>query len=196
MTFELMTALLMYCFATSITPGPNNIMLMNSVANFTYKSTIPHMLGVNLGFTFMVLLVGLGIMKLFDAYPLSYKILNVVSIAYLVYLALKIALSNSAISDKLKAGKPLSFIQAVMFQWVNPKAWTMAVTAISVYAPSQSIEAVIYVTIAFSLVNLPCINCWMLIGQKLKKWLSNQIRLRVFNVSMAILLLLSLLPAV
>lgn len=194
MNYEILTALTLFAFVSSITPGPNNIMLMNSGANFGFKLTLRHTLGVAIGFTLMIVLVGLGIMKVFEYFPASYQILKVLSIAYLLYLASKIAFSTSAIKNKSKRSTPLTFIQAAMFQWVNPKAWTMALTAISVYAPTQSIYAVLFVAIIFGLVNLPCICAWVVLGQKIKIFLTNQHRLRVFNISMALLLILSLYP--
>lgn len=194
MNVELLTALAIFAFVSSITPGPNNIMLMNSGANFGFKRTLPHALGVGVGFTIMVALVGLGIMQLFDAFPISYQILKVLSVVYLLYLALKIALSNSSIEPGKTDAKPFSFMQAAMFQWVNPKAWTMALTAISVYAPSKSLTAVLIVAIIFGLVNFPCISGWIVLGKKMQIFLTNKKRLRLFNHVMAALLVLSLYP--
>ena len=85
-------------------------------------------------------------------------------------------------------------MQAAMFQWVNPKAWTMALTAISVYAPTKSLGAVLFVSLVFGLVNFPCISGWVVLGQKMQVFLTNKKRLRVFNGSMAALLVLSLYP--
>src|SRR6056297_1783710 len=91
MTIDLLTALLAFAFVTVITPGPNNLMLMASGANFGFRRTVPHMMGICLGFPAMVLLVGLGVMQVFDAWPASYTILKALSIAYLLYLAWRIA---------------------------------------------------------------------------------------------------------
>jgi len=195
MTFEILTALTIFAFVSSITPGPNNLMLMNSGANFGFKQTIPHMLGVGLGFTFMVLLVGLGVIQLFDRFPMSYDILKVLSIVYLVYLAFKIATSTGSIEQKSSTSTPFTFAQAALFQWVNPKAWTMALTSISIYAPSKSFTAVLVVAIVFGIVNLPCISSWIMLGQKIQVILTDQKRLRIFNITMALLLILSLYPA-
>jgi threonine/homoserine/homoserine lactone efflux protein len=169
-------------------------MLMASGANFGFRRTLPHLLGVGLGFTLMVVLVGLGIMQLFDLYPLSYQVLKVLSVAYLLYLAYKIAVSGAASENRSARGNPMTFLQAVLFQWVNPKAWTMALTAISVYAPSKSVMAVVLVAMIFGAVNLPCISSWTALGQKMQNYLTNQKRLRLFNFSMATLLVLSLYP--
>lgn len=194
MNVELLTALAAFAFVSSITPGPNNLMLMTSGTNFGFKQTVPHMLGVGLGFTFMVVLVGLGIMQIFDLYPVSYQILKVLSVAYLVYLAFKIA-KTSEINESTAQKRPMTFIQAALFQWVNPKAWTMAVTAISVYAPTKEMVAVLIVAGVFGLVNLPCICSWITLGQKIKHLLASERSLKYFNYSMAALLLLSVVPA-
>ena len=195
MNFEVLSALIIFAFVSSITPGPNNLMLMNSGANFGFKKTIPHLLGVGIGFTLMIALVGLGVIELFDAIPLSYEILKVLSIVYLLYLAFKIASSTGNLEQKSSSAKPFTFIQAALFQWVNPKAWTMALTSISIYAPSNSMSAVLLVAIVFGIVNLPCISSWIVLGQKIQVLLTDQKRLRAFNISMATLLILSLYPA-
>ena len=194
MSIEILTALAIFALVSSITPGPNNIMLMNSGANFGFKRTIPHALGVSIGFTVMVALVGIGIMQLFDAWPLSYQILKVLSVVYLLYLASKIAMSDAAEKSAKGKSKPFTFTQAAMFQWVNPKAWTMALTAISVYAPSKNLTAVLFVAITFGLVNLPCISGWVALGEKMQIFLNNKQRLKIFNIVMASLLVLSLYP--
>ena len=197
MPFELLTGLALFSFVSSITPGPNNLMLMASGANFGFRRTLPHMLGVGLGFTGMVTLVGLGLVGLFEAYPLSYDILKVVSVVYLVYLAWKIATSAAPAGSEVEQGgegKPITFLQAVLFQWVNPKAWTMALTALTVYAPSQNFGAVLLVAAVFGLINLPCVGCWTLLGQQLQRLLTSRRRLVIFNVSMAVLLVASLYP--
>ena len=197
MTFELLTGLALFSFVSSITPGPNNLMLMASGANFGFRRTLPHMLGVGLGFTAMVTLVGLGLVGLFEAYPLSYEVLKVVSVVYLVYLAWKIATSAAPAGTEASVetqGKPITFIQAVLFQWVNPKAWTMALTALTVYAPSQNLPAVILVAVVFGAINLPCVSSWTLLGQQLQRLLTSRRRLVIFNVSMAVLLVASLYP--
>ncbi len=197
MTVELFTGLALFSFVSSITPGPNNLMLMASGANFGFRRTLPHMLGVGLGFTAMVTLVGLGLVGLFEAYPLSYEVLKLVSVVYLVYLAWKIATSAAPAGTEVSAdtqGKPITFIQAVLFQWVNPKAWTMALTALTVYAPSQNFLSVLLVAVVFGGINLPCVSLWTLLGQQLQRLLTSRRRLVVFNVSMAVLLVVSLYP--
>ncbi|MEM8977490.1 MAG: LysE family translocator, partial [Pseudomonadota bacterium] len=138
MTIDQIIALAAFALVTSITPGPNNLMLMASGANYGFHRTIPHMLGIGLGFVLMVMLVGLGVIQVFDAYPLAYTLLKIVSMAYLLYLAWKIATSSPP-SEAGETGRPITFLQAALFQWINPKAWAMALTAISVYTPSQTL---------------------------------------------------------
>jgi threonine/homoserine/homoserine lactone efflux protein len=194
MTLEIFTALAAFAFVTSITPGPNNMMLLASGANFGFKRTIPHMLGVGIGFVIMAILVGAGLMQLFDAWPTSYLILKVLSAAYMLWLAWKIA--HSASPEGVAAGaKPMTFLQAALFQWVNPKAWTMALTSITLYAPDRDFLAVLWVATVFGAINLPTVSLWTILGQKLRLILSNPARLVAFNWTMAVLLVLSLLPS-
>ena len=194
MTFEILLGLIVFSLVSSITPGPNNLMLMASGANFGFRRSLPHMLGVALGFTFMVLLVGIGLVQVFEAFPVTYTLLKVVSLVYLLYLAWKIANAAPAGGSEAESGAPLTFIQAALFQWVNPKAWTMALTAVSIYSPSQSLAAVAFVAAVFGAVNLPCISVWTSMGLQLQRVLTSPLRLRAFNVLMALLLIGSLYP--
>ncbi|MHA6267408.1 LysE family translocator [Aliiroseovarius sp. CAU 1755] len=195
MSIELLSAFVAFAFVSSITPGPNNLMLMASGANFGFRRSIPHMLGIGIGFTFMIVLVGVGLMTLFDLYPVSYTILKTGSVVYLLWLAWKIA--NAAQPGTGKAGgTPMTFLQAAAFQWVNPKAWAMALTAISVYAPTRGISAVILVALIFGIVNLPSVSVWTMLGQKIRVILTNPVRLRTFNVTMALLLVATLFPVI
>ncbi len=192
MSFEILTALALFALVSSITPGPNNLMLMSSGANFGFKRTMPHLLGVTFGFMFMLALVGLGIMQLFDFFPPSYLILKVFCITYLLYLAFKIATSNA--KQKVSSeSKPLTFIQAALFQWVNPKAWAMALSAVSLYAPDKNLTSVLIVSLVFGLINLPCVSSWTLLGEKLQHLLASPKRLKAFNYLMAILLIASVI---
>jgi threonine/homoserine/homoserine lactone efflux protein len=193
MTYEVLSALILFAFVSSITPGPNNLMLMASGANFGFLRTVPHMLGIGLGFTFMVLMVGAGLMQVFEAIPASHTVLKVLSIAYLLYLAWKIG-NSSPVADQAATGTPMTFLQAAAFQWVNPKAWTMALTAISVYAPDRTGWTIVLVAATFGAVNLPCVSSWTVIGQQMAKLLKSPRRLIAFNWTMAALLVLSIIP--
>ena len=193
MTFELITALVVFAFVSSATPGPNNLMLMASGANFGFARTIPHMLGIAIGFSVMILLVGAGLVQVFDAWPVSYTILKVASVLYMSWLAWKIARASST-AEGDTTGRPMTFLQAAAFQWVNPKAWAMALTALSVYAADATLVAFAVVALVFGAVNLPSITIWTVLGQQMKRFLTNPTRLRLFNWTMAALLMASLYP--
>ena len=193
MTLDILLALAGFAFATSITPGPNNLMLMASGANFGFRRTIPHMLGVGIGFTLMVVLVGAGLVRLFDAWPPAHGLLKAFSVVYLLWLAWRIA-GAAPPRDADAAGKPITFLQAAAFQWVNPKAWAMALTAIGVYAPSQSFATVLAVALVFGAINLPSVSTWTLLGRQMRRFLTSRRRLRAFNAVMAALLVASLWP--
>ncbi|GGH36683.1 Threonine/homoserine/homoserine lactone efflux protein [Cribrihabitans marinus] len=186
---------MLFAFVSSITPGPNNLMLLASGANFGFRRSIPHMLGIGLGFVFMVLMVGVGLIQIFDAYPLSYSVLKVGSVAYLLFLAWKIANAAPARGNTAR-GTPMTFLQAAAFQWVNPKAWAMALTAISAYAPGQTLAAIAAVAIVFGAINLPSVSTWTLLGQQMARLLTNPRRLALFNWTMALLLVASLYPVI
>ena len=193
MTQDLLLALVGFAFATSVTPGPNNMMLLASGANFGLRRTVPHMLGISIGHALMVFLVGLGLAGLFVAEPRLFTGLKVVAVAYMLWLAWKIATAAPPRAGDV-AGKPFTFVQAAAFQWVNPKAWAMALTAVTVYAPGGGIGPTAAVAVVFAMVNLPSVSVWAAAGQGLRRWLDTPGRLRAFNLTMAVLLVLSLWP--
>ena len=193
MTLDLIPALSAFAFVSSITPGPNNLMLMASGANFGFRRTVPHMLGIGIGFSLMVLLVGAGLVQIFDAYPISHQILKVCSVLYLLYLAWKIA-NAAPVRKGEDSGTPMTFLQAAAFQWVNPKAWSMALTAVTVYTPDNTLAAIGLVALVFGAINLPSVSTWTIVGQQMARFLTNTARLRTFNWTMAALLVASLYP--
>ena len=195
MPHDMFIALVTFAFVSSITPGPNNLMLMASGANYGIWRSLPHMLGVGIGFTVMIVGVGTGLAQLFDSHPVSHAALKFVSVIYLLYLAYKIAIATP-INDENKQGRPISFLQAAAFQWINPKAWAMALTAVTAYAPGTSIHAVCLVALVFGAVNLPSISAWTVMGQQMARVLTNRARLTAFNWTMAALLIGSLYPVV
>ncbi|MNM78361.1 Cysteine/O-acetylserine efflux protein [compost metagenome] len=196
MPIELLAAFLMFAFVTSITPGPNNMMLLASGVNFGVRRTLPHMLGISIGFLVLVVAVGLGLNRLFELFPLTYTALRYLGGAYLLYLAWKIANAGAPQgSSTTSGGKPFSFLQAAAFQWVNPKAWIMAIGAITTYTPQQDfIGNVLLIAVLFAVVNLPSVGVWTVAGSLLRHWLEEPIRLRIFNIGMALLLVASLYP--
>jgi threonine/homoserine/homoserine lactone efflux protein len=193
MTYDILSALIGFAFATSITPGPNNMMLLASGANFGLRRTVPHMLGISLGHAFMVFLVGIGLAQIFQRYPQADLILKIAATIYMLWLAWKIANAAPPREGEAK-GRPFTFAQAAAFQWVNPKAWAMALTAVTVYAPNDTVGGMALVAGVFAAVNLPSVSVWAATGQVVRRWLTTRQRLRAFNIGMAVLLVASLWP--
>lgn len=194
MALDTFLALLLFAFTTSITPGPNNMMLFTSGVNFGFRRTIPHMLGIGVGFFVLLIAVGLGLGALLHTVPLLYTALKFAGGAYLVWIAWKIGTSRS-LSERESGAQPMSFISAAAFQWVNPKAWVMAVTAMATYTNEQLyLFSVLLVGLAFAAVNVPSVSTWAGFGSALRDWLSDPVRLKWFNITMAVLLVLSLWP--
>ena len=194
MAHDLLLALILYAFVSSITPGPNNLMLLASGVNFGFRRTVPHMLGIALGFTVMTAIVGLGLAGLFTAWPPARQALTVVSVVYLLWLAWKIAHAAAPSATAPSSGRPMTLVQAAAFQWVNPKAWTMALTAITLYAPDRTLASIALVAAIFGAINLPSVSTWTVLGQQVSRVLSSPARLRAFNWTMAALLVASLIP--
>lgn len=187
-------ALILFAFTTSITPGPNNMMLFASGVNFGFRRTVPHMLGIGAGFLSLLLGVGLGLGAILAAYPPAFIALKIAGGAYLLWIAWKIGTSRTMGEGEAKA-RPMTFLAAAAFQWVNPKAWVMAITAMAVYPDPQHYGlTVAIVSIVFAAVNLPSVSTWAGFGSALRTWLSVPVRLKWFNISMAALLVLSLWP--
>ena len=195
MSLTLFIGLVGFAFASSITPGPNNLMLMASGANYGLRRTVPHMLGVSLGHAFMVFMIGVVLLRVFEAYPVINTILKVAGSAYMIWLAWKIANAVPPEAGDV-TGKPFTFLQAAAFQWVNPKAWIMGITSISVYAPPSMgvVGGAAIVAVIFCAVNFPSVTLWAWMGVQLRRWLGTAHRLRVFNITMAVLLVASLYP--
>lgn len=193
MAYELLPALIGFAFISTMTPGPNNLMLLASGANFGFLRTIPHMLGIGLGFSLMVFLVGVGLMQVFLTFPPLRTVMQVLSIAFLLYLAWKIATAAPP-AEGQATGQPLTFLQAAAFQWVNPKAWAMGMAAVTTYAPGTGFWAALVVAAAFAFSSLFSTTSWTALGQQLRRLLGQPGRLRAFNVTMALLLVATLYP--
>lgn len=194
MTIETFIALLLFAFTTSITPGPNNMMLFASGVNFGFRRTVPHMLGIGAGFLSLLIGVGLGLGALLHSVPLLYTALKFAGGLYLLWIAWKIGTSRS-LTEGSAGASPMTFLGAAAFQWVNPKAWVMAVTAMATYtSEEQYFATVMLVGVAFAAVNLPSVSTWAGFGSALREWLSVPVRLKWFNITMAVLLVVSLWP--
>lgn len=195
MSYETFVALLVYAFVTSITPGPNNFMLLASGVNFGFVRTIPHMCGIGFGFFTLLLGVGFGLGALLVAFPQLHFALKVLGGAYLLYLAWKIATSRKMGSGGEARARPMSFVEASLFQWVNPKAWVMAVTAMALYQDAQNpYWSVLLIGLVFALTNFPSVSTWAAFGVALRGFLSDPVRLKWFNIAMGVMLAATLWP--
>ena len=194
---EFYLATLLFTATASITPGPNNIMIMASGVNFGVRRSIPHVLGICLGFPVMVIALGLGLGTIFENFPILHDIIKVLGVAYLLYLAWLIA-SSSPFEEAASSAMPLRFDQAVLFQWVNPKAWVMATGAISAYTTivGDTLAQVLFIAFAFLITAGPSVMIWLVFGAGLKRYLDNALHNRIFNIIMGLLLVISMLPVI
>jgi len=192
---ELILSLLSFSISMAITPGPNNVMVTASGVNFGYKKTLPHILGITFGFPVMIVLIGLGLGSVFKSLPVIHHILKYIGATYLLYLAWKIA-TFSSFNNNGERNKPFTFWQAVIFQWVNPKAWVIAVGAIAAFTSvgRDVFGEVLLIAFVFCIVCFPCVSLWAFLGTNIKRLLTTDYYRKVFNISMASLLVLSLLP--
>ena len=169
-------------------------MLLTSGVNFGFRRTIPHMFGIAFGFGILLLAVGFGLKEVFEAFPAVQTVIKVLGAIYLLYLAWKIANSGPVEAGE-GGGKPMTFSAASLFQWINPKAWVMAITAMTVYTGQPDfVTSVFIVCASFVIVNFPSVSVWCGFGVGLREFLSDPKKLRVFNISMAVLLVASLWP--
>jgi len=196
LTPDMLAALAAFALVSSITPGPNNLMLMASGTNFGLIRSVPHLLGVSIGFVLMLLVIGAGLGAALEAWPAAMLGLKLLSATYLLYLAWKIATAAPPpAGEGGAASRPLTFMQAAAFQWVNPKAWTMALTAMAVYVPADDrMVGVLVVALVFGAVNLPSVGVWTAAGVQLRRLLHRPKALRAFNITAALLLVGSVYP--
>ncbi|WP_185985056.1 LysE family translocator [Aureimonas mangrovi] len=197
MAYELFLALATFAFVGSVTPGPNNFMLMTSGVNFGFRRTVPHMFGIAFGFCVLLLAVGFGLGALLHAYPALEMAMKIASAAYLAWLAWKIAFSSALGKVEKAQARPMTFMEAAVFQWINPKAWAMALVAMGAYASAESpIVSVLLVAATVTIVGFPSVSIWTGFGMALRRFLEDQRRLRIFNIVMGVLLLLTIWPLV
>lgn len=182
-----------FALSMSASPGPNNVMVTASGANFGFRRTLPHMFGVALGFPVMLLGVGVGFGAVLAIHPQIQTVLQIVGSAYLLVLAWRIARATEAGVGAAMA-RPMSFLEAAAFQWLNPKAWLIAVGALGTYAPAGEPLApnLLVMGVIFTAACLPSVGLWTLIGTGVGHLLSTPRALRAFNITMALLLVASL----
>ncbi len=190
---DLLLPLLTFVVAMTITPGPNNIMITASGANFGFRRTIPHLMGIVIGFPVMTLAIGIGLGELFKTWPIVHTVLKYAGTAYLLYLAYRIATAARG-GEAQSRGRPLTFLEAAAFQWANPKGWMMAVGAISAYTTvggNPFLESLI-IAATFGVIAVPAVGVWAVFGVAVGRLLRSDRALRIFNLTMAALLVASL----
>ncbi len=195
---EYFIPLLILCIVQSGTPGPNNIMLTASGKNFGYIKTIPHMLGVVLGFLSLIVVFGLGLTVIFSKYPIIQFILRIVGSIYLLYLSYRIYTSVN--TEDLSKSKPITFMESSLFQYVNPKGVMMAITTISIYTDhvnfkyiSSFNEGMIYILIAFTISNIIAVITWTSVGVFIGQFIKSVRSIKIFNALMAFFLVLTII---
>ena len=177
-----------YTFVMSITPGPNNVMLTASGANFGFRRTLPHMLGIVFGFVVQLLAVCAGLSALFARWPELQSVLAWVGAAYLVYLGWRLLRAQDAAAGE--APRPVSFLEGAAFQFLNPKAWVMTLTAATLFLPQELswLGRGLYMAGIAEGIGLPCMAVWALFGSSLRGLLAAPRGRRVFNTAMALAL--------
>lgn len=193
---EYYLSIITFTFVAGITPGPNNMMLMTSGLNHGIRKSLPHYFGICVGFPIMVAVIGFGLGALFSKYPSIYTCIKILGISYLFYLSWKIGNAGNPNATK-NVREPLSFIQAAIFQWLNPKAWVIAIGALATFTHRENFNTgVITVTLIYFFVGFICMGFWLKLGQSLQHVLTEGKRIHYFNIAIAVLLVLSILPMV
>ncbi len=188
-------ALILFALASTATPGPNNIMILSSGLNFGIPKSIPHWLGICTGVPVMIITLGLGLDQVFKLIPASFLVLKVIGGAYLVYLAIKIARTNVNGETKQRT-QPMNYIQGALFQWVNPKAWVMCLSAIPAFTVQDQamLPQVLVIAITFLIIGLASVGSWLFAGSQLQRLLKNARQQKIFNMTMRGVLMLSIIP--
>ena len=191
---DVLYALILFCFVSGVTPGPNNIMLMTSGVNFGFRRTLPHLVGVVLGFAAMVALIGLGLDAIFARFPQLMPVMRWAGAAYLLWLAWRIANSGPMREGEVE-GRPLGFLAAAAFQWINPKGWVMAISALTAYSVTDDYTiSVLAVALTYLAIGFPSSGAWVVFGSAMRKALRDPGIARAFNLTMAALLVASIVP--
>jgi threonine/homoserine/homoserine lactone efflux protein len=191
-TTELTFALISFYFVMFVTPGPNNVMLFASGVKYGFKKTIPHIFGIPLGHFFQISLISMGLGFVFQTYPIAQQILKVLGCLYLFFLAYRM-FGSLSIKESKETGRPLRFYEAALFQILNPKAWVVAITAVSVFFPKDEsfLTGLFFLAGIAPLVNLPSISIWVLFGSSIRAFISNPKVKKIVEIVLAILLVLT-----
>jgi threonine/homoserine/homoserine lactone efflux protein len=195
MSPDLLLPLCTFAAVSSITPGPNNTMILASGLNYGFRRSLPHLFGICGGFSFMVFAVGFGLQTVFEQVPMLQLILKYAGAIYLLWLAWKLAHAAPMSTEQAQLSQPMGFWGAAVFQWVNPKAWVMILTAMSAYLPPHAVLLdVALLALVFAVIGIFCVGAWALFGVGMRRFLQDARSVRIFNVTMALLLLASLYP--
>ncbi|WP_087022976.1 LysE family translocator [Thaumasiovibrio subtropicus] len=195
---EYLWSVVVFAVVSSATPGPNNLMVMTSGVNFGVKRSLPLLAGICIGFSFMLFLMGIGLGQVFVMFPNLQLGLKVLGTSYLLYLSWLIASAEGTGSGD-KQTKPLGFLKGAMFQWVNAKAWVVALGAVTAFMQGSDVNYLaqaLLITAVFFIASFPSVGVWLWFGSKMTKLLKSEKQRRAFNISMALLLVWSIYPVV
>jgi len=189
-TTELTFALISFYFVMFVTPGPNNVMLFASGVKYGFKKTIPHVFGIPVGHFFQISSVAIGLGFIFQTYPIIQQILKVCGCAYLFFLAYRM-FGSLSIKESKETGRPLRLYEAALFQILNPKAWMVAITAVSVFFPKDEpfLTGLFFLAGIAPLVNIPSISVWVLFGSSIRRFIENSKVKKIVEIVLAILLI-------
>ena len=196
MTIASLISFSIFALVAAITPGPNNIMLAASGANYGFRRSLPHIIGICVGFSFLVIAAGLGLGSFLHNFPQLFSFLKIMALFFLLYLVWKIGTASSP--EISKNQKPISFQTAALFQWINPKGVTVAISAITAYldAASNIWQALPLIVVIFVLATAISTCVWTFLGAFISEFLANKKQRIIFNITMALALIISMLPAI
>ena len=195
MSPELLLPLCTFAAISSITPGPNNTMMLASGLNYGFMRSLPHLFGIACGFSFMIFATGLGLHVVFEQVPMLQIVLKYGGAIYLLWLAWKLAHAAPMSADQAALSKPMGFWGAAAFQWINPKAWVMSLSALTTYLPQGfGVSDAGLLAGVFGVIGIVCVGCWALFGMAMRRLLQDPRSVRIFNVVMALALVATLYP--
>lgn len=196
MPLDAFISLITLAIAAGWTPGPNNALVASSGARFGFRATLPHVTGIAVGFPVMIFLIAVGLGQVFQQSSVLREIVRIGGILVLLWVAWKIATASGSATDE-KTGKPFRFIEAAAFQWINPKAWVMSIGISAQFVnPVTPVRSALIVSAVFFVVGFGSASSWTLFGTVMQRWLNTHNRLRIFNISMAALIVLSVFAIV
>lgn len=192
--FSTLLPFLLFSLSMTITPGPNNALVLASGARVGVRRTLPLVLGISLGVSLQLAVVGLGLGFVFEALPSLHLLLSIAGFAYLLMLTWRLATSGPIRIDT-ESEATMGAVGGAAFQWLNPKAWTLCISAAAAYIPLEHHGLnVALAAVLLGSMSIPCVGIWALAGSALRQWLADTQRARLFNFSMALTLLVATIP--